>query len=97
MFPTFCVSRYVRVVLPVVLITMAAWNPRIYAAEVQQWISTIKQVGPKGEGHAAATHAWNQLVKQDASQLLAILKGFDGANVHFLSQAFDRRHYCLSQ
>jgi len=60
---------------------MAVWNPRIYAAEVQQWISTIKQVGPKGEGHAAATHAWNQLVKQDASQLLAILKGFDGANV----------------
>ncbi len=49
-------------------------------ADVAPLIQQIKQVGPRGEGHAAAQAALKQLGQSEASALIAILEGCDGAN-----------------
>ena len=44
---------------------------------LQQSLATLRQVGPKGQGHADAVPAWEQLSQASASQLVEILAGMN--------------------
>ena len=50
------------------------------AVEIDELTATIRNIGPKGEGHAAAQEAWKSLATQPVSQLVSVLDGFQGAN-----------------
>ena len=50
------------------------------AVEINELTATIRNIGPKGEGHVAAQQAWKSLAAQPASELVAVLDGFQGAN-----------------
>ncbi|MBC8354259.1 MAG: hypothetical protein H8E66_19875 [Planctomycetes bacterium] len=47
--------------------------------DVEAFAAKLRAVGPKGEGHADASSAWQALAKADADQLPAILAGMQGA------------------
>jgi len=47
--------------------------------DVEALAVKLRSVGPKGEGHAEASKAWQVLAKADADQLTAILAGMQGA------------------
>lgn len=50
------------------------------AVDIDELTATIRNIGPKGEGHVTAQEAWKVLATQPASELVAILDGFQGAN-----------------
>jgi len=50
------------------------------AVEIDELTATIRNIGPKGEGHITAQQAWKSLATQPASELVAVLNGFRGAN-----------------
>jgi hypothetical protein len=50
------------------------------AVEIDELTATIRNIGPKGEGHAAAQEAWKSLATQPVSELVTVLNGFQGAN-----------------
>jgi hypothetical protein len=50
------------------------------AIEIDVLTATIRDIGPKGEGHVAAQQAWKSLAAHPASDLVAVLDGFQGAN-----------------
>ncbi len=66
-----------------ILLAFALWWPGPSASadpnpnQLQQNLATLQQVGPKGQGHAAAVPAWEQLSQASASQLIQILAGMD--------------------
>ncbi|MEO8497419.1 MAG: hypothetical protein ABI614_20300, partial [Planctomycetota bacterium] len=47
--------------------------------DVETLAATIRSIGPKGEGHAEASKAWQTLAKADSDQLPLILAGMQGA------------------
>ncbi len=62
---------------------MAAWalcGSAVWAASPSELIQVIRQVGPQGEGHAAAKAAVKALSQSDASALPVILRAFDNAS-----------------
>ena len=61
--------------------TMLAAAP----AEILGALKIIRAVGPEGQGNAAASAAWKQLAAGDASRLVPILAGMDGANDYALN------------
>ena len=74
------VTRYISRVLCIGLI-IALYSPTpCVAVEIDELTATIRNIGPKGEGHAAAQEAWKSLATQPASELVAVLDGFKGAN-----------------
>ncbi len=74
------VTRYFSRVICIGLI-VALYSPMPCAAvEIDELTATIRNIGPKGEGHAAAQEAWKSLATQPASELVAVLDGFQGAN-----------------
>lgn len=48
--------------------------------EVKPLLAALRDVGPEGQGHRAATAAWQKLAQADAEQLPEILAGLAGAN-----------------
>jgi hypothetical protein len=50
------------------------------AAEKTGPLATLRAVGPKGAGHEAATAAWQEVAKGDASKLPEVLTALDGAS-----------------
>lgn len=50
------------------------------AVEIDELTATIRNIGPKGEGHVTAQQAWKSLAAQPVSELVAVLNGFQGAN-----------------
>jgi len=50
------------------------------AADLQSSLDTLKAVGPKGSGNAAAQAAWREVAASDAKQLPEILAALDDAN-----------------
>lgn len=50
------------------------------AATPDEWIATIRAVGPKGEGHVAAIAAVRELSAAPPESLPKLLKAFDGAS-----------------
>jgi len=62
-------------------VAFAAFTTPATAAEdeVKPLVEALRAVGPKAEGHQAATKAWAALAKLDASHLPTILEGMDGA------------------
>jgi len=50
------------------------------AIEIEELTATIRDIGPKGEGHVAAQQAWQLLSVRPASELISVLSGFQGAN-----------------
>ena len=48
--------------------------------ETAEFIAAIKNVGPEGRGNIEAAGAWKKLAAGDASTLVPILEGMDGAN-----------------
>lgn len=56
-------------------------NPaQCVAIDIDDLTATIRNIGPKGEGHAAAQQAWKSLAARPPSELIAVLNGFQGAN-----------------
>ncbi|MCX7826689.1 MAG: hypothetical protein N2689_14195, partial [Verrucomicrobiae bacterium] len=49
-------------------------------AGVADAIKTIRAVGAEGRGNAEASTAWKELAGNDASQIVPILAGMDGAS-----------------
>ncbi len=47
--------------------------------DVEALAAKLRSVGPKGEGHAEASKAWQAISKADADQLTDILAGMQGA------------------
>jgi hypothetical protein len=74
------VTRHISRTLCVSLIAALCFSAPIAAAEIDEWTATIRNIGPKGEGHVAAQQAWKALAAQPASKLVAVLAGFEGAN-----------------
>ena len=54
--------------------------PPLVAQELPASIETIRSVGKEGENNPAASRAWSELAKGDASQLTVILRGMKDAN-----------------
>lgn len=52
----------------------------VAAADVQQSIAVVKELGPEGKNHLAAMKAWRELAASNPEELPAILKGMQGAN-----------------
>ena len=69
------------------LIVAACLGARLAGAatEIAGPLLAIRAVGPEGLGNAAATAAWKTLAASDASSLVAILEGMDGANDYALN------------
>ena len=44
-------------------------------------IEAVRNIGPKGKGHKAASAAWKEIVKNDAESITTVLAGMDDANV----------------
>ena len=44
-------------------------------------IEAVRNIGPKGKGHKAASSAWKEIVKNDAESITTVLAGMDDANV----------------
>src|SRR5579862_8617633 len=62
----------------------------VRAADVAAAVKVIRAVENEGRGNKEATAAWRELAKSPASDLPAILAGFDGANplaVNYLRSA----------
>jgi hypothetical protein len=59
---------------------IASGSPMAKAADVQQSIAVVKELGPEGKNHLAAMKAWRELAASDPAALPAILKGMQGAN-----------------
>lgn len=73
-------TRYISRAICISLLA-ALYSPMPCAAvEIDELTATIRNIGPKGEGHAAAQEAWKSLAMQPASELVAVLDGFQGAN-----------------
>ena len=73
-------TRYISRAICIGLI-FALYTPMPCAAvEIDELTATIRNIGPKGEGHAAAQEAWKSLATQPASELVAVLDGFQDAN-----------------
>jgi hypothetical protein len=71
-------SRRMGKPLFILLLTLSIAS--ISAAGVAGPITVIKKVGPEGQGNEAATVAWRELTKADASRIPAILESMNGAN-----------------
>lgn len=50
------------------------------AVELTDPLKTLQAVGPKGQGHKAATQAWSIVAQADASQLPELLSALDDAS-----------------
>jgi hypothetical protein len=50
------------------------------AVSLSRALSTIRAVGPEGQGNAEASVAWQNISARDANDLVAILKSMNGAN-----------------
>lgn len=51
----------------------------VLAAETPELVATIREVEPLGKGHVAAIAAVKELSQAGPSELIAVLRGFDGA------------------
>jgi len=49
--------------------------------DVAPLLAKLREVGPEGKGHRAASDAWSKLARSDAQQLPTILAGMDGAEL----------------
>jgi len=49
--------------------------------ELNEHITAVRNIGPKGKGHKAASAAWKEIVKNDAASITTVLAGMDEANV----------------
>lgn len=73
-------TRYISRGICIGLI-FALYGPMPCAAvEIDELTATIRNIGPKGEGHGAAQEAWKSLAAQPVSELVSVLDGFQGAN-----------------
>lgn len=59
---------------------MACCATAAQAADIDALLKKILAVGPRGEGNAAASAAWQELSKADAKELPKILAALDDAN-----------------
>src|SRR3954467_10571302 len=62
------------------------------APEFADALTTIRAVGPEGQGNAAASTSWRKLAAGDGSSLLSILEAMDSANdyaMNWLRSAVD--------
>ncbi len=69
-----------------------AWTGRAAADAIGDDLQAITEVGPKGEGHDAATAAIQRIEQANADALTRILAAMDGANplaVNWLRGAFE--------
>ena len=48
---------------------------------LEEQIAAVRNIGPKGKGHKAASAAWKEIVKNDADSIPTVLAGMDEANV----------------
>jgi hypothetical protein len=65
--------------LTILLLCLTGGTASGAAADLTQWLATIRAVGPEAAGHQEATAAWQRLAGEDAGQLPEILAGMDGA------------------
>ncbi|MCC6231439.1 MAG: hypothetical protein IT580_02285 [Verrucomicrobiales bacterium] len=64
-----------------VLFGAVAWSAtRLWAADMGEALTTIRAVGPEGQGNAAAAQAWAQVAGAPADQLPKLLDAMNGAN-----------------
>lgn len=77
------------------LLLLTAWMaipPAAHGDEIGESLNAVTSVGPRGEGHDAATVAVKELEQTDAAALTRILAAMDGANplaVNWLRGAFE--------
>jgi hypothetical protein len=73
-------SRLIFTAVAVNCFTLFSMEPvSAEQVDVESLAAQLRSVGPKGEGHAAASKAWQSLAKADANQLPDILAGMRGA------------------
>lgn len=63
----------------ILILLTACCNLAAAENDLEPLLSTLRAVGPKGDGNLQAARAWQQLARADADQLPAILAGLDGA------------------
>ncbi|MCO6454623.1 MAG: hypothetical protein J5I93_04910 [Pirellulaceae bacterium] len=64
----------------IAMLIVVAGTARGESLDVAALTRTIRQVGPKGQGHREAMVAWQTLSRADVDQLTEILAGMDDAN-----------------
>lgn len=62
------------------LLSMMMFTPSASTQETQELLTTIKAVGPEGEGNPAAQKAWKKLVSKNMDALLPTLDAMGSAN-----------------
>ncbi|HIA62921.1 MAG TPA: hypothetical protein EYN93_08510 [Planctomycetaceae bacterium] len=73
-------TRYFSRTIAIGLVVLLYSPVHCVAVEIDELTATIRNIGPKGEGHVAAQQAWKSLAAQPVSELVAVLDGFHGAN-----------------
>ncbi len=73
-------TRYFFRTIAIGLVVLLYSPVHCAAVEIDELTSTIRNIGPKGEGHVAAQQAWKSLSAQPVSELIAVLDGFQDAN-----------------
>lgn len=69
-----------NLLVAIAMLIVLAGSARAEPLDVAALTRTIRQVGPKGQGHREAMAAWQTLARADVDQLTGILAGMDGAN-----------------
>lgn len=67
------------------LLTFAAISFTTFGAERDDWLRSLRAVGPEGQGNAAASAAWQKLTSSSEVLLLPTLQAMDGANDYALN------------
>jgi hypothetical protein len=68
-----------RRIAPVLVGLLAIGTPSVNAADIVDSLKVLLAVGPRGQGHAAASKAWQNVVAADASSLPTVLASLDSA------------------
>ncbi|MGE3310946.1 MAG: hypothetical protein AB7O66_13330 [Limisphaerales bacterium] len=72
------VARCAATLAPILI--AAATAPALRSADLASSLAALRSVAPEGRGNTAATAAWAELSRSDASHLPALLSAMDGAN-----------------